>query len=62
MNNYESLHKYTIKEFQENWDELIDRVEKGEYIVIVGDNGNNAIMIPYDDPILEMYTNHDEAC
>jgi prevent-host-death family protein len=62
MKDYKSLPKYTIKEFQQNWDELIDRVEKGEHIVIVGDGGNDAVMIPYDDSLLQIYTDHDEAC
>ena len=26
---------FTVKEFQDNWDELMERVEKGEHLGIV---------------------------
>lgn len=45
---------YTVEEFQQNWDELINRVEGGEYIGIT--NGKNTcIMIPADDESLKIY-------
>ena len=52
---------YTVEEFQERWDELIGRVEEGEYIGIVNENGEKAVMIPADDPFYQLYTDHDEA-
>ena len=33
------LKTYTVEEFQERWDEMIDRVENGEHIGIT--NGKN---------------------
>ena len=39
---------YTVEEFQERWDEMINRVENGEHIAIT--NGKNiAVMIPAED-------------
>lgn len=46
---------FTVKEFQDNWDELMDRVEKGEHLGIVNDDGHAAVMMPADDEILKMY-------
>ena len=51
---------YSVEYWQENWDELIDRVENGEHIGVT--NGENtAIMMPADDELIRMYTDHDEA-
>jgi prevent-host-death family protein len=47
---------FTVQEFQERWEELIERVENGENIGIVNENGNAAVMMPIDDPIYQMYT------
>ena len=46
---------FTVKEFQENWDELLERVEKGEHLGIVNDDGQAAVMMPADDELLKMY-------
>ena len=52
---------YTVEEFQERWDEMIERVEDGESIRSVKENGEKAVMIPADDPFYQLYTDHDEA-
>ncbi len=46
---------FTVKEFQDKWDELMERVEKGEHLGIVNDDGHAAVMMPADDEILKMY-------
>ncbi len=46
---------FTVKEFQDNWDELLERVEKGEHLGIVNDDGHTAVMMPADDELLKMY-------
>jgi antitoxin (DNA-binding transcriptional repressor) of toxin-antitoxin stability system len=51
---------YTVDHWQEHWDELISRVEGGEQIGI--SNGDNiAVMIPADDELLRIYTEHNEG-
>jgi antitoxin (DNA-binding transcriptional repressor) of toxin-antitoxin stability system len=51
---------YSVEEFQENWDEMISRVENGEHIGVT--NGRNtAVMIPADDELVKLYTEHDEG-
>jgi PHD/YefM family antitoxin component YafN of YafNO toxin-antitoxin module len=53
---------YTVEEFQDRWEEMIERVELGEHIGIVNDDGQAAVMIPADDDIIRIYRDHDEAC
>ena len=51
---------YSVEYWQENWDDLIERVENGEHIGIT--NGENtAVMVPADDELLKIYTDHNEA-
>ena len=47
---------FTIKEWEENFDELFKRVEEGETIGIVKEDGQAAVMIPADDEIIRIYT------
>ena len=50
---------FTVKEFQENFDELIKRVENGERIGIVDENGRSSIMIPINDDLMQIDLNSD---
>ena len=51
---------YTVEHWQENWEELISRVQDGEHIGVT--NGRNrAIMLPADDELIRIYTDHNEA-
>ena len=50
------MEVFTVQEFQENFDNLIERVENGERIGIVNDDGSAAVMIPVDDKVYQMYT------
>ena len=53
---------YSVEHWQKNWDELIGRVENGEHIGIKNEeNGQIAVMIPAEDELLRIYTDHDEA-
>ena len=54
------MEVYSVEHWQENWDELIERVEKGESIGVT--NGKNtAIMMPADDELIRIYTDHNEG-
>ena len=50
------MEVYTVKEWEENFDELFERVENGETIGIIGDDGKAAVMIPADDELIRIYT------
>lgn len=53
---------FTVKEWEEKFDELFERVENGETIGIMGDDGKAAVMIPADDELFRIYTeNNNEA-
>ena len=56
------MEVFTVEEFQEQWDELIGRVEGGEHIGIVDENGKAAIMMPADDDLIRIHTDHEEGC
>lgn len=53
---------FTVEEFQERFDELIERVENGEHIGIMDENGKAAVMMPADNDLIRIYTDHEEGC
>jgi len=56
------MEVFTIKEWEDNFDSLLVRVENGEHIGIMGDDGKAAVMIPADDELYRIYTeNNNEA-
>ena len=66
------FEKYTIGEFQENFDDLLTRVENGESFMITSEHGN-VMIIPYTDDItiledsdvdgdiIRIHTDHEDA-
>lgn len=51
------LEVFTVEYWQQNWDELMARVEKGESIGVT--NGKDtAIMMPADDELIRIYKDH----
>ena len=61
------MHTISIEEFQQNFDELIERVESGESFIISSEYGS-AMIVPYTkdkstaDDLIRIHTEHDEAC
>jgi prevent-host-death family protein len=47
---------FSVEEFQERFDELMERVENGEHLGIINENGQAAVMIPADDDIIRIHT------
>ena len=67
------LQSFTIEEFQENFDTLMNRVENGESFIITSEHGN-AVMVPYKEvveiceetdvdfeEIVRIHTDHEEG-
>ncbi len=67
------LESFTVEEFQSDFDNLIDRVENGESLIITSEHGN-AVMIPYNEivkiceesdvdfeEIVKIHTDHEEG-
>ncbi len=50
------MEVFTIKEWEDNFDELFSRVENGETIGIVKEDGTAAVMVPADDDIIRIHT------
>ena len=50
------MEVFTIQEWEKNFDELFKRVEDGETIGIVKEDGQAAVMMPADDEIIRIYT------
>jgi PHD/YefM family antitoxin component YafN of YafNO toxin-antitoxin module len=50
------MEVFTVKEFEERFDELMERVENGENLGIVNENGQAAVMMPVDDELIRIHT------
>jgi hypothetical protein len=50
-----TMHFYSVEYWQENWDNLLDRVENGETIGIENEKGDRAVMVPADDELIRIY-------
>ena len=50
------MEVFTLQEWEENFDSLLERVENGESIGIVKEDGTAAVMIPADDELYRIYT------
>ena len=60
------MEKFTVEEFQSDFDNLLDRVENGESFIITSKHGD-AMMIPYSqykesDDLIRIHTDHEEGC
>ena len=49
------MEVFTLKEWEDNFDELFSRVENGETIGIVKEDGQAAVMMPADDELIRIY-------
>jgi len=50
------MEVFTVEEFQERFDELMERVENGEHIGIVNEAGQAAVVMPADEEIIRIHT------
>ena len=50
------MEVFTVKEREENFDALLERVENGEHIGIIGEDGKAAVMMPADDELIRIHT------
>ena len=57
----DDFEKFTVEEFQSDFDNLLDRVEQGESFIITSEHGN-VVMVPANDELYRIYTeNNNEA-
>ena len=50
------MEVFTVEEFQEKFDELMNRVENGEHLGIVDEDGKAFVMMPADDELIRIHT------
>jgi PHD/YefM family antitoxin component YafN of YafNO toxin-antitoxin module len=50
------MEVFTVDEFQEHFDKLMERVENGEHLGIINENGQATVMMPYDDDLIRIHT------
>jgi antitoxin (DNA-binding transcriptional repressor) of toxin-antitoxin stability system len=60
------MNNITIKQLEKNFDEILDRVEKGESFLITSPKGD-VVMVPHKDheeldDLLRIHTDHEEGC
>jgi hypothetical protein len=56
----------TVQEVEENFDDIMFRVEKGESFIISSEFGNAMLMPYYEhkevDDLIRIHTDHEEGC
>lgn len=72
MKELEQLQSFTVQQFQDDFETLMERVENGESFIIK-DGNKSAVIVPYnetikvavdstsDEEIVKIYTDHEEA-
>ena len=51
-----------MQEWEQRFDELFERVENGETIGVINDDGQAAVMMPANDELIRIHTeNNNEA-
>jgi len=51
------MEVFTVEEFQERFDELMERVENGESLGIVNEEGQAAVVVmPADEELIRIHT------
>jgi antitoxin (DNA-binding transcriptional repressor) of toxin-antitoxin stability system len=55
------MEQFTIESFQQDFDNLLSRVENGEHIKIINEEGQIAVIVPVDDDFIKIHTDHEEG-
>jgi PHD/YefM family antitoxin component YafN of YafNO toxin-antitoxin module len=50
------MEVFTVEEFEENFDQLMQRVESGEHLGIIDEEGKAFVMMPADDELIRIHT------
>jgi len=50
------MEVFTVEEFQERFDELMERVENGETLGIVNEAGQAVVVMPADEELIRIHT------
>ena len=58
---FELMEKYTVEEFQQDFDNLISMVENDKKSFIITSEYGETLITPADDELIRIYTEHNEA-
>ena len=50
------MEVFTVREFQDRFDEFMERVENGEHLGILDEDGQATVMMPADDELIRIHT------
>jgi len=50
------MEVFTLEEWEKNFDSLLERVENGETLGVVKEDGTAAVMMPANDDYYRIYT------
>jgi PHD/YefM family antitoxin component YafN of YafNO toxin-antitoxin module len=56
-----SLKRYTVEEFQSDFDNLMNLVENDKKSFIITSEHGEAVIMPADEELIRIYTEHNEA-
>lgn len=57
----ESLKRYTVEEFQEDFDNLMSAVENDKKSFIITSEYGNCVLMPADEELIRIHTEHNDA-
>lgn len=57
----EGLKRYTVQEFQEDFDNLMSLIENDNKSFIITSEYGEALIMPADEELIRIHTEHNEA-
>lgn len=55
------MEKVTIENFQKHFDNYIQKVESGESFLIEDEAGKSVVVMPCDEEVIRIHTEHNDA-
>jgi len=56
-----SLKRYTVEEFQEDFDNLMSLIENDKKSFIITSEHGEAVIMPADEELIRIHTEHNDA-
>lgn len=58
---FSNLKRYTVEEFQEDFDNLMNLIENDKKSFVITSKYDEVVIMPAEDEIVRIYTEHNEA-
>lgn len=56
------MKKITIEDFQKDFDNYIRKVENGQSFIVEDEGGKSVVVVPCDEEVIRIHTEHNDAC